>query len=63
LHNDLLNVADINVIIHDLKIKGYSKPYYIQNFVEDVETIGGVKNPKSRFDKSKLSSDLEVIWR
>jgi len=63
LHNDLLNVEDINLIMKDLKIKGYTKMYYIQNFVEDVETIGGVQNPKRSFDKSKLSSDLEVIWR
>ena len=63
LHNDLLDVEDINLIMKDLKMKGYTKKYYIQNFVEDVETIGGVQNPKSSFDKSKLSSELEVIWR
>ena len=63
LHSDLLNVQDINKIINDLKSKGYKGRYYLQDFVKDVKTIGGVENPKSSFDKSKLSSELEVIWR
>ena len=63
LHNDLLDENDINLIIKDLKNKAYNRAYYIQNFVKDVETIGGVKNPKRSFDKTKLSSDLEIIWR
>ncbi len=63
LHNDLLNVDDINEMINNLKNKGYKGRYYLQRFVENVKTIGGVKSPKSSFNISKLSSDLEVIWR
>ena len=50
LHNDLLNVEDINTIIDDLSKRGYSQTYYLQNST-------------NLFDESKLSKALKVVWR
>jgi len=63
LHSDLLNEEDINTIIDDLYLKGYRGSYYIQKFVEDVDTIGKISNPLKVFDKEKISKKLEVIYR
>ncbi len=63
LHSDLLDEADINAIVKDLERRGYSGTYYIQNFVNDVETIGKISNPKKHFDKSMISAGLTVEYR
>jgi len=63
LHSDLLDEDDINTIIDDLYGKGYKGTYYIQQFVEDVDTIGKIQNPQRVFDKEKISTKLEVIYR
>jgi len=63
LHNDLLNVDDINSIIKDLKSRGYTNKYYIQKFLDTGVNIGNLQNPSSKFDESKLSKELEIIWR
>ena len=34
VHTDLLNEDDINYMIDDLKSRGYSKTYFLQNFLE-----------------------------
>ena len=63
LHSDLLNEKDINEIIQDLKQKGYKNIYYIQNFLDTQTTIASLKQPKNKFDRSKLSTDIKIIWR
>lgn len=63
LHADLLNCNDINIIMSDLKHRGYNNTYYIQKFVDTKNTIGNLQKPSSSFDKSKLSNDLHVEWR
>ena len=63
LHNDLLDVDDINSIIYDLKNRGYCKKYYLQKFLDTQTTIANLKKPSKVFDRSKLSKELEVIWR
>ncbi len=63
LHNDLLNIDDINSIIKDLKSRGYTKKYYIQKFLDTGTNIGNLQNSSTLFDESKLSKELEIIWR
>jgi pyruvate formate lyase activating enzyme len=63
LHNDLLDVDDINLIIHDLKERGYTKKYYLQEFLDTQTNIANLQKPAKTFDKSKLSKELKIIWR
>ena len=63
LHNNLLNVVDINAIISDLHQRGYKNKYYIQKFLDTGDNIGNLKNPSVNFDESKLSKALETVWR
>lgn len=63
LHEDLLDENDINIIIQDLVKRGYSKNYYIQNFLDTQSTIGDLSKPQNTFDKSLLVNDLNIIWR
>ncbi len=63
LHNDLLDVNDINSIICDLKSRGYTNKYYIQKFLDTSLNIGNLKNSTSVFDVSQVSKELEIVWR
>ncbi len=63
VHSDLLRVEEINRIIKDLLKKGYKGTYYLQPFVFTEHTIGRVKEEKKPFDISRLSKELEVVWR
>ena len=63
LHNDLLNEDDINSIIKDLILKGYSKKYYIQEFLDTGINIANIKKSSKGFDKTKLLNDIKIIWR
>ena len=64
LHSDLLNPEDINFIINDLHIKGYSKNFYIQRFVDTTTNIGDIHQERSKFDKGDVRDDLlNVIYR
>jgi len=63
LHADLLNSDDINLILSDLKEKGYNKAYYIQEFLDTQNNIGSFDKPSKSFDKSQLLSNFPIIWR
>ena len=63
LHADLLSPADINTIIDDLYARGYSKTYYIQEFVETQENIAQLTKAKLSFNKKALKNKLPIIWR
>ncbi len=63
IHNDLLNVDDINLIIDDLTTRGYNKKYYLQKFLDTQTNIANIKTASKKFDKSKLSKKLDIIWR
>lgn len=63
LHADLLDEEDINTIMQDLKKRGYTNTYYIQEFLDTGVNIGNLKNPKNKINKALLQSDLEVIFR
>jgi pyruvate formate lyase activating enzyme len=61
--SDLLSEEDINRIIVDLYRRGYAGTYYLQTYIEDTPHLGRMKQQKHRFDKSKLSDRLAVVWR
>lgn len=63
LHSDLLHVEDINNIIKDLIKRGYKNNYYIQEFLDTGVSIASLQNPKKHFDKTKLSKDINIVWR
>lgn len=63
IHNDLINVDDINNIIKDLTTRGYNKEYYLQEFLDTGDNIGNLKESIKLFDKSLLNNDLQIIWR
>jgi pyruvate formate lyase activating enzyme len=62
LHEDLLDEDDINEMQTVLVENGYDKNYYIQNFLE-TENLSNLKLSEKHFDKSKLISDLNIVWR
>ena len=63
VHNDLLNVDDINAIIGDLLKRAYNKTYYLQEFLNTEENIGNISKPSNLFDKSLLLNTIDIIWR
>ncbi len=63
VHRGLLDESDINLITKDLEAKSYKGIYYIQNFVEDVKTIGGISNPEQSLERSKIESSVEISYR
>lgn len=62
LHNDLLDVHDVNFIIEDLVVRGYTKTYYIQKFKEGVN-IGNLEDSLKKFSEELLSKKLKIKWR
>jgi pyruvate formate lyase activating enzyme len=62
LHNDLLDVYDINNMQDILINNEYKNTFYIQNFLE-VINIGGLEATTTKFDYSKLDNKLDIIWR
>ena len=63
LHADLLTPEDINTICNDLQQRGYSKTYYMQEFLDTKINIANLTKPKLSFDRSLLQSKLNIIWR
>ena len=63
VHTDLLNVAEINKIIGDLVLRGYTGTYYLQRFLHTDSLLGAVKEEKHAFAKEHISSELDVVWR
>jgi pyruvate formate lyase activating enzyme len=63
IHNDLLDADDINKIIDDLKKRGYKNSYYIQEFLDTGSNIGNLQTPKSKFDRSLLQNDINIVYR
>jgi pyruvate formate lyase activating enzyme len=63
LHNDLLDIDDINNIIKDLKQRGYKNTYFIQEFLDTGTNIASIGLSTKKFDKTKLSKDIKITWR
>ena len=63
LHSDLLTTADINTIIEDLHVKGYTGTYYLQNYLHVNETMGHTAPPIRTFDQTELLRILPIAFR
>lgn len=63
LHANLLNEDDINSIIKKLKEVGYKNSFYIQNFLYTPNNLGKLNDATANFDKTKLSKELDIIFR
>jgi len=64
IHSDLLEQFDIQKMINFLESKNYSGKYYLQNYINDVATLGDINNSKKLFiEPAKLKTNLEVIFR
>jgi pyruvate formate lyase activating enzyme len=63
IHKDLLDEEDINFIIDDLKEKGYTNSYFLQEFLETESNIGGILESSKSFNRELISQDLNVIYR
>jgi len=63
LHYDLLNESDINLIMKDLKQRGYKGNYYLQKFIDTKSNIGNLQNPHYDFNPKLLSNDIKIHWR
>jgi len=63
VHSDLLSVTDINAIITDLIQRGYTKDYYLQEFLDTKTSIADMKTPTSSLDKTALKRGLNIVWR
>lgn len=63
IHNDLLDVDDINEIIIDLSNRGYKGKYYIQEFLDTGTTIANLRAPVNKLDKSLILNNIEIVYR
>lgn len=63
VHTSLLSENDINLIIDDLCQRGYNNTYYLQKYINDVETISSLPQQKNWLDHSNLSTALPVEIR
>lgn len=63
VHNDLLNVGEINKIIDDLVLRGYDGTYYLQRFFYTDTHLGTVHEEDNTFTKEHISTALDVVWR
>ncbi len=62
LHNDLLDVNDINSMQKTLVNNGYNQDFYIQKFLE-VENLSNLEGSQKLFDTNSLNKDLNIVWR
>ncbi len=63
IHSDLLMNEDIQKMIHYLENENYKGTYFLQQFVNNTETIGKIKNSKSIHFESNLKSNLKIEIR
>jgi pyruvate formate lyase activating enzyme len=63
VHSDLLENADINAIILDLKNRKYKGTYYLQNFLQVEDTLGNITNPSIPVDKNLLENSIPIKIR
>lgn len=63
VHSDLLSHQDIQAMIIYLEKHQYSSKFYLQNYLNNTETIGNIKNSNKRINRSEFSSPLEITIR
>ncbi|MBE0491492.1 MAG: anaerobic ribonucleoside-triphosphate reductase activating protein [Sulfurospirillum sp.] len=63
VHSELLTPEDINAIITDLKNRKYKGIYYLQNFHQVKDTLGGINIPSRPIEKELLLKNLAIEIR
>lgn len=63
VHSDLLSHQDVQAMINYLEKHQYSGKFYLQNYLNNTETIGNIKSLHKRINKGKFNSHLEIIIR
>ncbi len=63
VHSDLLSAHDIQEMTSFLKKKGYKGNYYIQNFVGDTPTLGGMNYSVPLHSEDFAGGDMEIVIR
>lgn len=63
VHSDLLSAAEIQEMAHFLIEKKYKGNYYIQNFVGNTSTLGGMDYSVPLCADDFLESDMKIIIR
>lgn len=63
VHSDLLSHQDIQAMISYLEKHQYSGKFYLQNYLNNTETIGNIKNSHKRINRSEFRSPLEITIR
>ena len=64
VHADLLSPSDIEIMSEELNLSNYKGKYYLQEFVNDVVTIGNLDNPEREFcDFEHVNSALPIEIR
>ena len=63
VHSDFLDEKTIEKMAKILEFEGYKGEYFLQNFLYTGENFGCIGEPKSKFDPSKISSNLKISLR
>lgn len=64
VHSDLLSYQDIQAMISYLEKHQYSGKFYLQNYLNNTETIGNIKNTHQKISISQFSpKNFEVVVR
>jgi pyruvate formate lyase activating enzyme len=63
IHSDLLLESDIQKMINYLENENYMGTYYLQQFVNNTETLGHIQNSKVIHITKKLKSRLKIELR
>ena len=64
IHSDLLNQSDIQEMVSCLEKNKYKGNYYLQNYINNTNTLGHLKNSGSNFvNIRKIETSIPVIGR
>jgi pyruvate formate lyase activating enzyme len=64
VHADLLNQKDLQQMVTFLENKNYKGIYYLQNYMNNAETLGHINNSPCKFSSLKnLKTKLRIITR
>lgn len=63
IHSDLLLNSDIQKMIHYLESENYKGTYFLQQFVNNTDTVGKINNSKSIHFAQNLISNIKIELR
>lgn len=64
VHSELITPKDFKAMVGYLEMMNYTGPYYIQQFVNDVPTLGNLNTSRPQLiDKNCFTSNIEIIYR